>query len=102
MHAFLKERERYVLQLKNEHASRGTQEAVSVIDSIDGDLLKSLVEFEEFSTSVERISDITDSLVLEYLRRKLVMEFESLSLSDLDNIITSFYASIPIRITQIY
>lgn len=46
-----------------------------------------MIEFEEFGADVTDISKLADSIVLNYLKSKLEVEFELLGLSDLENVI---------------
>lgn len=57
IHTFLVERERYILRVKDAQSTGGNQESVSVIASIDPDLLTSLIDLGEFGESVSSLCE---------------------------------------------
>lgn len=83
IHAFLKDREQYLLRVKDAIASGHNLPIVPLIFSVDHDLLLSLFQFKCFPGANE-FSQVTDEILMTYLKSKDEVKLEAVSLEDLE------------------
>ena len=96
IHNFLKDREQYLLRVHDSEASGHALPTVPLVSSVDHDLLLSLIKFECFP-SVTQYSQLTDEILLDYLKSKDEVKLESVSLDDLES---AFKASVKINTNE--
>lgn len=83
VHIFLRDREKYLLRIKDAQDSGSSITPVSLRSSVDRDLLESLISFGHFE-GVERFGDLTDELIQNFLDQKDGAKLESVSLEQLE------------------
>jgi len=86
---FLKERECYLLRVKDAQNSGSNVLPVSLVSSVDRDLLLSTIPLGVFGSSVQEIDDLTDEILEKWLEDKDSVALESISLEELEGAVNS-------------
>ena len=84
IHAFLRERERYLLHINDAQATGSSISAISLKSSLDPDLLLSLVEFDEFD-GVISVNELSEEALKNWLDDKETVNFDTLTTTELEN-----------------
>ena len=88
IHIFLKEREHYFPRIQYGQSSGHTLPVIPLRSSVDHDLLLSLICLRRFP-GVDDFSQLTDDILLKYIRNKDEVRLESVSLEELESSISS-------------
>lgn len=86
IHTFLQEREQYVRRVNDAHSQGSTFELVTLVTSVDIDLLQSLIALDTVE-DVTDAKDLSDEGLLQWLTEQDHGTLESFSLEQLETII---------------
>ena len=83
---FLHDRENYLLQIQDANNSGAKVQPISIVSSVERDLLQSLIYMDEFK-GVEEFSQLNDDILKEWLERHVATDFDSLTVDQLSTAI---------------
>ena len=96
IYIFLKEREQYLLRIQDGQSSGHTLPVIPLYSSVDHDFLLSLICLRRFP-GVDDFSQLTDDILLKYLRDKDEVRLELVSLEELES---SIRISVKINVNE--
>ena len=79
---FLRDRENYLLKIEDAKTSGSTVKPISVVSSVDRDLLQSLLDIGELD-EVESLEQLTDDVLKKWLETQVAEDFDSLTVDSL-------------------
>lgn len=83
---FLKERERYLKKVQDAREQGSTYHEVSLVSSVDFELLNSLIAFHAFN-GVETLHELRDEVLLKWLKEQVGLSFLCMDVEDLQALV---------------